>query len=55
MYRLIYNSRIKTTLPDVIQRIEDGAFIPVNTDNVDYQNYLKWVEEGNTILPPENQ
>ena len=23
--------------------------IPMNEDNTDYQNILKWVEEGNTI------
>ena len=26
----------------------DGLFIPVDETNKDYQEYLKWVEEGNT-------
>ena len=24
------------------------SFIPVDNDNINYQEYLKWVEEGNT-------
>lgn len=29
-----------------------GKYIPIDTDNVDYQAYLAWVAEGNTIFPP---
>ena len=36
-----------------IQRLSDGASIPMNPDNTDYQAYLKWVAEGNTPLPAE--
>ena len=32
----------------IIRRVEDGANIPFDPDNTDYQAYLKWVEEGNT-------
>ena len=38
---------------DFVQRISDGAFIPMHTDNTDYQEYLKWVAEGNTPEPAE--
>ena len=33
----------------------DGSItcIPFNTDNTDYQAYLKWVAEGNTPLPAD--
>ena len=31
-----------------IKRIEDSAFIPFDPGNIDYQEYLKWVAEGNT-------
>ena len=38
-----------TEQPNTIVRDEDGvqAFIPTDPDNVDYQDYLAWVEEGN--------
>jgi hypothetical protein len=38
---------------EYILRKEDGAWIPKNTDNTDYQEYLKWVEEGNTADPAD--
>lgn len=31
-----------------IKRISDGAFIPKDESNTDYQEYLEWVAEGNT-------
>ena len=41
MYKLIQGA-------NMIIRLSDNAFIPCNTDNSDYQVYLKWVAEGNT-------
>ena len=32
----------------MILRKEDHAFIPFDEANTDYQEYLKWVAEGNT-------
>jgi len=34
-----------------IKRLADNAFIPFDPANTDYQEYLKWLEEGNTPEP----
>lgn len=46
MYK-IYKDKI-TGKEACIVRLSDGACIPFDPDNTDYQAYLKWVEEGNT-------
>jgi hypothetical protein len=46
MYKL-YKSQITGEVSLVI-RLSDGACIPFDPANTDYQEYLKWVAEGNT-------
>jgi hypothetical protein len=41
------------TTSDTILRLSDNAFIPPDPANTDYQEYLKWLEEGNTPLPAD--
>ncbi len=44
------NGTLSTTM---IKRNKDNACIPFDLANTDYQEYLKWLEEGNTPLPAE--
>jgi len=45
-----FNNQVSTTS---ILRIADNAYIPVDPANVDYQQYLKWIAEGNTPTPAD--
>jgi len=42
------------TESQIVLRLSDNAYIPFDPANTDYQQYLKWLEEGNTPEPAEN-
>ncbi len=50
MYKLINHGL--SNQPYMVLR-QDGAYIPFDPDNTDYQQYLAWVAEGNTPLPAD--
>jgi hypothetical protein len=56
MYQIITNQM--TGHPTAIKKQIDATTvmsIPFDPANTDYQEYLKWVAEGNEPLPPDSQ
>jgi len=54
MYKLLITSMGQ----NMVKRIADGGFIPFDPANTDYQEYLRFLAEGNEPLPaddPEGQ
>jgi hypothetical protein len=52
MYK-IYKTIFGQISEKEIQRVSDTAVIPFDETNTDYQEYLKWLDEGNTPLPAD--
>ena len=51
MYKLVNNPA--TNKPARVLLLEQNLSIPFDPANTDYQEYLKWLEEGNTPEPAD--
>ena len=52
MYKKL-NFILPATEECCVRRIEDGACIPFDPANTDYQKYLQWLSEGGVPLPAD--
>lgn len=55
MYKLYPLDPLTGNARSMVIRVADHTHIPFDPDNTDYQQYLKWLEEGNTPLPADEQ
>ena len=53
MYKQVGFDTINNQEGRCIKRLSDNAFIPFDPANTDYQEYLKWLDEGNEPLPAD--
>ena len=54
-YNMYKQYKYKNELATIIIRLADNACIPFDPANTDYQAYLKWLEEGNTPEPADEE
>ena len=53
MYKLETSTSDSGVVRSSIRRLSDMASIPMDEANTDYAAYLKWLDEGNEPLPPD--
>ena len=52
MYKFV-NDVLTGSPINFVKRLSDNAFIPFDPANTDYQEYLKWLAEGNEPSPAD--
>jgi hypothetical protein len=50
-YTQVWDHMKNQVSDQIIQRDEDGAFVPFDEANIDYVEYLAWLDEGNEPTP----
>ena len=51
-YKLMH--RLPTANVDNVWWVEERVGIPFDPANTDYQEYLEWLDEGNTPIPADS-
>jgi len=52
-YKILSNFITGAVIENMIRRLPDNTDIPFDTGNTSYQDYLRWLAEGNTPEPAD--